>query len=61
MIQQGLFGEPHFDPHIEDDRLARVFKTTPVEIRMMKLGLQQGVLSRTDVQTYLTQRSARIH
>ena len=61
MIQQGLFGKAGFDTRIDDERLARFFRTTPVEIRMMKIGLRRGVLTKHDVLVYLEQRQKRPH
>ena len=61
MIQQGLFGNAGFDTRIDDERLARYFQATAVEIRMMKIGLRRGVLTKNDVLVYLQQRQKRPH
>ena len=61
MIQQGLFGDAGFDARVDDDRLALYFRTKPVEIRMMKIGLRRGVLTKKDIRSYLEQRRERVH
>ena len=54
MIQGGLFDELIFDEHADDALLRQVYGVTPVQIRMMKMGLRFGYVSREDVMMYLT-------
>ena len=54
MIQGGLFDELIFDEHADESLLRQIYGVTPVQIRMMKMGLRFGYVSREDVMTYLT-------
>jgi hypothetical protein len=53
MIQGGLFDEVIFDEHADETLLNQIYGVSPVQIRMMKLGLRFGYVSRDDVVTYL--------
>lgn len=53
MIQEGLFDELIFDEHADEMLLRQIYGVTPVQIRMMKMGLRFGYVSRQDVLSYL--------
>lgn len=53
MIQEGLFDELIFDEHADESLLRQVYDVNPVQIRLMKMGLRFGYVSRADVIAYL--------
>ena len=61
MIQEGLFDELIFDEHADDTLLRQIYGVTPVQIRMMKMGLRFGYVSREDVVSYLSTPRKRLH
>lgn len=54
MIQEGLFDELIFDEHADEALLRQIYAVNPIQIRMMKMGLRFGYVSREDVVSYLS-------